>query len=46
VIQEINHKPIGSTSDYQQALSGADKQPVLILLNHGGVTGYVVVEPR
>jgi serine protease Do len=46
VIQEINHKPVGSTSDYQQALSGADKQPVLILLNHGGVTGYVVVEPR
>src|SRR5271156_5569123 len=46
VIQEINHKPIGSTSDYQQALSGAEKQPVLILLNHGGVTGYAVVEPR
>src|SRR6202046_5664254 len=46
VIQEINHKPINSTSDYQQALAGADKQPVLILVNHGGVTGYVVVEPR
>jgi serine protease Do len=46
VIQEINHKPISSTSDYQQALAGADKQPVLILVNHGGGTGYVVVEPR
>jgi serine protease Do len=46
VIQEINHKPINNTSDYQQALSGADKQPVLLLVNHGGVTGYVVVEPR
>ena len=44
VIQEINHKPINGTSDYQQALAGADKQPVLILVNHGGVTGYVVVE--
>jgi serine protease Do len=46
VIQEINHKPITNTSDYQQAMSGADKQPVLLLVNHGGVTGYVVVEPR
>jgi serine protease Do len=46
VIQEINHKPINNTSDYQQAMSGADKQAVLLLVNHGGVTGYVVVEPR
>jgi len=46
VIQEINHKPISNTSDYQKALAGADKQPVLLLVNHGGVTGYVVVEPR
>jgi serine protease Do len=46
VIQEVNHKPINSTNDYQQALSGVGKQPVLLLVNHGGVTGYVVVEPR
>jgi serine protease Do len=46
VIQEVNHKPISNTSDYQQALSGIGKQPVLLLVNHGGVTGYVVVEPR
>src|ERR1700735_973094 len=44
VIQEINHKPINGTSEHPQALAGADKQPVLILVNHGGVTGYVVVE--
>ncbi|MGD0544263.1 MAG: DegQ family serine endoprotease [Candidatus Acidiferrales bacterium] len=46
VIQEVNHKPISNTSDYQQALSGIGKQPVLLLVNHGGVTGYLVVEPR
>jgi serine protease Do len=46
VIQEVNHKPISNTSDYQQALSGVGKQAVLLLVNHGGVTGYVVVEPR
>jgi serine protease Do len=46
VIQEVNHKPIGSTGEFQQALSGADKQPVLLLVNHGGASGFVVVEPR
>ena len=46
VIQEVNHKPISNTADYEKALSGADKQSVLLLVNHGGVTGYVVVEPR
>ena len=46
VIQEINHKPINNTSDYQQALSGVGKQSVLLLVNRGGITTYVVVEPR
>jgi serine protease Do len=46
VIQEINHKPINNTSDYQQALSGVGKQSVLLLVNRSGVTTYVVVEPR
>src|SRR6202142_338626 len=27
VIQEVNHKPISNTGEFQQALSGADKQP-------------------
>jgi serine protease Do len=46
VIQEVNHKPISNTGEFQQALSGADKQPVLLLVNHGGASGFVVVEPR
>ncbi len=46
VIQEVNHKPITNTSDYQQAMAGANKQPVLLLLNNRGVTRYVVVEPQ
>jgi len=44
VIQEVNHKSISSTSDYQQAMAGANKQPVLLLVNNRGVTRYVVVE--
>jgi serine protease Do len=46
VIQEVNHKAISNTSDYQQAMAGADKQPVLLLVNNRGVTRYVVVEPQ
>jgi serine protease Do len=46
VIQEINHKPINSTSEYQQALAGVNKQPVLLLVNRGGITRYVVVEAQ
>jgi serine protease Do len=46
IIQEVNHKSISSTSDYQQAMAGASKQPVLLLVNNRGVTRYVVVEPQ
>ena len=46
VIQEINHKPIRNVSDYRQAIAGAGSQPVLLLVNHGGVTGYSVVQPH
>jgi serine protease Do len=44
VIQEINHKPVNSASQYKQLMAGAGSQPILLLVNHGGVTGYVVVE--
>ena len=47
VIQEINHKPINNVNEYRQAMAGIGKQqPVLLLVNHGGVTRYSVVEPQ
>ncbi|MFZ0885166.1 MAG: DegQ family serine endoprotease [Candidatus Acidiferrales bacterium] len=46
VIQEINHKPISNVSEYRQAMAGVGKQPVLLLVNHGGRTLYTVVEPQ
>ena len=45
VIQEVNHKPVSSIEQYRQALAGADDKPVLLLVNRGGTTQYVVVEP-
>jgi serine protease Do len=46
VIQEINHKPIRNMSDYRQAIAAAGNQPVLLLVNHGGVTLYSVIQPH
>ena len=44
VIQEVNHKPVHSITEYKQALAAVGKQPVLLLVNEGGVTQYVVIE--
>jgi serine protease Do len=45
VIQEVNRKPVSSIEQYKQALAGADDKPVLLLVNRGGTTHYVDVEP-
>jgi serine protease Do len=44
LIQEINHKPVTSASQYKQLMSAAGTQPILLLINRGGITSYVVVE--
>jgi serine protease Do len=44
LIQEINHKPVNSASQYKQLMSNAGTQPILLLINRGGITNYVVVE--
>jgi serine protease Do len=44
VIQEVNHKPVHSITEYKQALAAVGKGSVLLLVNEGGVTQYVVIE--
>jgi serine protease Do len=46
VIQEVNRKPIHSLEQYRQALAGTEKQTVLLLINRGGTTHYLVVQPQ
>ncbi|HEY6903323.1 MAG TPA: DegQ family serine endoprotease [Candidatus Acidoferrales bacterium] len=46
VIQEVNHKPIANLEQYRQAIAAAGNQPVLLLVNRGGGTQYVVIEPH
>jgi len=44
VIQEVNRKPVNNVDEYKRALAGSNSQPVLLLVNQGGVTRYLVVE--
>jgi serine protease Do len=46
VIQEVNHKPVNNIQQYKQALASAGDQPVLLLVNKGGITNFVVVQPH
>lgn len=46
VIQEVNRKPVHNMEEYRQALASAGNQPVLLLVNRGGSTLYVVIEPQ
>jgi serine protease Do len=44
VIQEVNHRPVTTASDFRQALGSASKDsPILLLVNHGGKTMYVAI---
>jgi serine protease Do len=45
VIQEVNHKPVHSVSEFTAAVRQLGKQSVLLLINRGGNTLYVVVQP-
>jgi hypothetical protein len=43
VIQEVNHKPVANVHEFEQAV-GSSKGPILLLVNHGGVTMYIAIE--
>jgi len=44
VIEEINRKPVDSVSDFDQAMAQGRDEPLLLLVNRGGSTHYVVLE--
>lgn len=44
VIEQVNHKPVSNVQEYRAAIGAAGNQSVLLLINHGGATQYVVVE--
>jgi serine protease Do len=46
VIQQINHKPVTNVTEFNRAVREADNQPVLLLINRGGNTMFLVVQPQ
>jgi serine protease Do len=44
VIEEVNRKPVNDADAFDQAMSKAGKDPVLLLVNRGGYTRFVVLE--
>jgi serine protease Do len=43
VIQEVNHRRVSNVADYQSALRAGGNQAVLLLVNRGGTTLYMVI---
>lgn len=46
LIVEVNRRPVASVSAFERAIREAGDGPLLLLVNRGGSTMYVVIEPR
>jgi serine protease Do len=46
VIMEVNRHPVNNVSDFNRIINGLDGQDVLLLINRGGDTIFVVLTPR
>jgi serine protease Do len=46
VIEQVNRHPVDSVGDYERLIREAGAQPVVLLINHGGNTGFLVVHPE
>jgi serine protease Do len=44
VIQEVNRKPVRNVEQFRHALAATANQAVLLLVNRGGTTHFVVLE--
>jgi len=46
VIEQINRQPVNSVADYQRVIAQAGNQSLVLLVNRGGVTTFIVVQPE
>jgi serine protease Do len=46
VIQEVNRKPVNNAEQFRAAVRAATNQPLLLLINRGGSSSYVVISPK
>jgi serine protease Do len=45
VVEEVNHKPVASVSDFEQAIRSASSQTVLLRVVRDGTGFYVAIDP-
>jgi serine protease Do len=45
VIEQVNRQPVTSVSDYERLVREAGAQAVVLLVNRGGTTTFIVVQP-
>jgi len=46
IIVAVERHPVASVSDFRRLMTQAQNQPVLLTVNNGGATGFVVVQPK
>jgi serine protease Do len=46
VIEQVNRHPVNSVAEYQRLIGEAGAQAVVLLINRGGNTTFVVVQPE
>jgi serine protease Do len=45
VIEQVNRQPVFSVADYQRLIRQAGREPLVLLINRGGNTTFMVVQP-
>jgi serine protease Do len=46
VIEQVNRQPVSNVADYQRLIAQAGKQAVILLINRGGNTTFLAVQPE
>jgi len=46
VIEQVNRQPVTSVAEYQHLVREAGKQTLVLLINRGGKTVFLVVQPE
>jgi serine protease Do len=46
VIEEVNHHTVTTVAEYERVVREAGKQELVLLVNRGGQTWFMVVEPE
>jgi serine protease Do len=46
VIEQVNHRPVSNIPGFETAVRAAGSSPLLLLVNRGGTTQFLVIEPE